>query len=179
MTVETQIPLLDEILEPWKPVIGDDFEGYKNHVTRMLNFCFYLAIPNEVERKKLIIAAAFHDIGIWSDNTVDYLPPSIKQSREYLQANNLEEWTEEVELIIGEHHKIRPYKNKRYPLVEWFRQGDLVDFSLGMIKCGVPSTFITDVKKALPNAGFHKRLVQLTWQQIKKHPLNPAPMMKW
>lgn len=179
MPVETQIPLLDEILEPWKPIIGDDYVGYKNHVTRMLNFCFYLTIPSKEERKKLIIAAAFHDIGIWSDNTVDYLPPSLKQAREYLKANGLEDWTEEIELIINEHHKVRPFKDERYPLVEWFRRADLVDFSLGLIKNGVSKSFIDEVKEALPNAGFHKRLMQLIWKQIKKEPLNPAPMMKW
>ena len=145
----------------------------------MLNFCFYLTIPSKEERKKLIIAAAFHDIGIWSDNTVDYLPPSLKQAREYLKANGLEDWTEEIELIINEHHKVRPFKDERYPLVEWFRRADLVDFSLGLIKNGVSKSFIDEVKEALPNAGFHKRLMQLIWKQIKKEPLNPAPMMKW
>jgi len=41
-----------------------------------LHFCFYLGKPTEEEQKKLIIAAAFHDIGIWSAGTVDYLPPT-------------------------------------------------------------------------------------------------------
>lgn len=179
MSVETQIPLLDEILEPWESTIGDDFEGYKNHVTRMLNFCFYLVIPSEEERKKLIIAAAFHDIGIWSGNTVDYLPPSLVQARNYLNENGLEAWTEEIELIISEHHKVRQVKNDQYPLIEWFRRADLVDFSLGLIRHDVPKSFIEEVKDALPNAGFHKRLMELTWQQIKKDPFHPAPMMKW
>jgi len=103
----------------------------------MLNFCFFLANPTEEDRKKLIIAAAFHDIGIWSDHTIDYLPPSVALARKYLNENGLEEWVEEIELIIDMHHKIRPYKNARYPLVEWFRRADLVDFSLGSVKSGL------------------------------------------
>ncbi|TDR32771.1 HD domain-containing protein [Hydromonas duriensis] len=177
--VITHIPLLEDILDLWKERIGNDFEGYKNHVYRMLNFCFYLHPATEEEQKKMLIAAAFHDIGIWSDGTVDYLPPSLIQARLYLEKNGLSHWVEEICLIIDEHHKFTAVKNETFPLVEIFRRADLVDFSLGMVKHGVPKSFIKQVKAALPNAGFHKRLMQLTWQQIKKEPFNPAPMMKW
>ena len=64
-------------------------------------------------------------------------------------------------------------------MVEIFRQGDLVDFSLGMVKCGGPNDYVRQMKATFPNAGFHKRLLQLTWAQLKNHPLNPAPMFKW
>jgi hypothetical protein len=30
-----------------------------------------------------------------------------------------------------------------------------------------------------PNAGFHRRLVQLTFDRLWKHPLTPLPMVKW
>jgi len=179
MHIEQHIPLLDAILEQWKDPLGADFEGYKNHLYRMLNFCFYMRNTTEEERKKLIISAAFHDLGIWSDKTLDYLPPSVKLAREYLLDNGLEAWSAEIELIIDLHHKLMPYKDSQYPLVELFRRADLVDFSLGAIKNGVPKNYIQQVKTCFPNAGFHKRLKQLSWQQLKAHPLNPLPMMKW
>jgi len=179
MTIETHIPLLEDILSTWKKKIGNDYQGYKNHVYRMLNFCFYLAKPNEEEKTKLIIAAAFHDIGIWSDNTLDYLPPSVAQAQEYLNEHKLSHWANEIALIIDMHHKLRPYKNPNFPLVEHFRNADLVDFSLGHVRCGVPKEYIKKVKQALPNEGFHKRLIQLGWKQLKETPLNPAPMFKW
>jgi len=179
MNVETSIPFLEEILAPWQETIGADFLGYRNHVTRMLNFCFYLATPNEEERKKLIISAAFHDIGIWSKGTTDYLAPSVEQAISYLNENNLSSWSEEISLIIDEHHKIRAVNHTKFPLIELFRRADLVDFSLGFAKNSVEKSFIRKVKKELPNAGFHKRLMQLTWQRVKKHPLSPFPMIKW
>lgn len=179
MNIEQNIPLLEEILNQWKDKMGNDYEGYKNHVYRMLHFCFYLHDTTKEERKKLIIAAAFHDLGIWSDNTVDYLPPSIVLAKKYLRENSLAHWEEEIELIIDMHHKFTQYKNDNYPLVEIFRRADLVDFSLGAVRWGVPKTYIQQVKDAFPNAGFHKRLMQLSWRQFKQHPLNPAPMMKW
>lgn len=180
MIVQTQIPLLDDILSSWRDRIGVDFEGYKNHVYRMLNICFYM-LPNATddECKKLIIAAAHHDIGIWSDKTVDYLPPSVAQAKLYLENNGLTPWSDEISVIIDEHHKIRHTAYPQFPLVELFRRADLVDFSLGLVKHGVPKVFIVELKSAFPNAGFHKNLLRLTWQQIKKQPLNPAPMMKW
>jgi len=180
MKIEMDIPLLDEILNEWEEQIGKDFVGYKNHVIRMLNICFYLKPDaTDVERKKLTVAAAFHDIGIWSSRTIDYLPPSILVAKAYLEKNDLASWEEEISLIIDLHHKLRQVKNDEYPLIEIFRRADLVDFSLGTIKCDVPKSYIKALKSAIPNAGFHKRLVQLSWQQLKKNPLNPAPMMKW
>lgn len=179
MKVESSIPLLEQILSPWHDKIGQDYLGYKNHVYRMLHCCFWLHEPSDEERQKLIIAAAFHDLGIWSAQTLDYLPPSIVLAENYLQEQGLSHWSEELELIIGMHHKLTPYRDRRFPLVEVFRQADLVDFSLGAIKSGVPKQFIQELKTVFPNAGFHKRLLQLAWQRLKQHPLNPAPMMKW
>jgi hypothetical protein len=179
MKIERDIPLLEEILSPWKGRMGGDYEGYKNHCYRMLHFCFYLHDAAEEERQKLIIAAAFHDLGIWSDNTIDYLPPSVALAQAYLREKGLEPWSREIELLIDQHHKLNPYRGGNYPLVEIFRRADLVDFSLGMARSGVPGVYVRQVKAAFPNAGFHKRLLQLAWQQLKKNPLNPAPMMKW
>jgi hypothetical protein len=69
--------------------------------------------------------------------------------------------------------------DESYPLVEIFRKGDLVDFSLGIIKCGVPKTYIKSVKKTIPNAGFHKFLMKGAKEWFAKHPLSPPPFMKW
>jgi hypothetical protein len=63
--------------------------------------------------------------------------------------------------------------------VEVFRKGDLVDFSLGIVKCGLPNWLIQRVKERFPNAGFHKRLIQLELRWVSRHPLNPLPILKW
>ena len=179
MRIEKQIPLLEEILGEWKEVIGEDYEGYKNHVYRMLHFCFYLHQSTDEERQKLIIAACFHDLGLWSEKTVDYLPPSVILAREYLEQQNLENWSTEIELIIDMHHKVTPFKDANYPLVEVFRKADLADFSLGLIKGGVAKDYVSRVKATFPNAGFHKMLLKEQGRWLLKHPLNPFPIMKW
>lgn len=161
----------------WKTEIGDDYAGYKNHVYRMVNFCFAQNNFSREEREKIIIAGCFHDLGIWSNDTFDYLPPSVALAEDYLKNNRRGEWADEISLMIGEHHKLGRYENN--PLVETFRRGDLVDFSLGFVKCGLPKPFIKNVKKHFPNAGFHRRLVKLAGGWICKHPLNPVPVLKW
>ena len=179
MTIEKPIALLEEILAPWRERIGGDFEGYRNHVSRMLNFCFALRACDGEERQKLIIAGAFHDIGIWSDGTVDYLPPSVAQAKLYLTANGLAGWISEIELMIDLHHKVRPYRGGESALVEIFRRADLADFSLGVMKGGVPAATVRAAKAAYPNAGFHKRLMQLAGGWFGRHPVSPPPVMKW
>jgi hypothetical protein len=179
MKIEEHIPLLEDILGEWKNVIGEDYEKYKNHCTRMIQCCWVLKTCNEEKKKKIIIASAFHDIGLWTENTLDYIPPSIPLAMEYLMKNNLESWSEEIELMISEHHKLREYEDTNYPLVEVFRKGDLVDFSLGFVKFGIPEEFINELKVKIPNAGFHKMLLIRATKWFSRHPLNPAPMMKW
>ena len=179
MLIEDHIPLLEEILGRWKQQLGNDYTGYKNHVYRMIHFCFALHDCTDEERKKIIIASGFHDLGIWTNGTIDYLPPSIALANEYLKQENLEHWIPEIELMIDMHHKCRKYQDDRYPLVEVFRRGDLVDFSLGIVNWGLSKSYIQGVKDKFPNAGFHRRLGQLAWEWFSKHPLSIPPFMKW
>jgi len=178
MLIENQIPLLDNILADYKEAFGSDYQGYRNHVCRVINFCFALQTCTEEERQKIIIAGAFHDIGIWIEDTLDYIPPSVPKAKEYLLARGLQAWNEEITLMITEHHKLRECKNEQYPLVELFRKGDLVDFSLGMVNFGLPKTFIQDVNTIFPNADFHQNLAKRAAKWGLKHPLDPVPMVK-
>ena len=84
MAVETDIPLVDEIL-------GESRAG---------NWCAVRGVPqsrlpddqlllcparcSEDEKERIVIAGCFHDIGIWTGPSYDYLPPSIAAARAYL-----------------------------------------------------------------------------------------------
>ncbi len=178
--IETRIELLEQILAPWQSRIGADFEGYKNHCYRMLHFCFALA-PQlaEDERTKMIVAAAHHDIGLWSAGTVDYLPPSIGEAKKYCEHHQLMQWAEEIALLISEHHKLKPYTGAYSQTVEAFRKADLVDFSLGTIRQGVSKATVKQVQRAFPNSGFHKFLLKGAWAWFREHPVSMPPFMKW
>ncbi len=177
--IQTQHPLIESILSDWKDRIGDDYAGYRGHVYQMFNYCLALHPTSEEETTKLAIAACFHDIGLWSAQTIDYLPPSVEQAERYLVETGREDWSEEIALMIEWHHKVRPYRSRQFPLVEVFRKGDLVDFSLGFFKCGLPKSLVKEVRAAIPNAGFHRFLMKGAKDWFVKHPLSPPPFIRW
>ena len=177
--IEKEIELVETILGPYRGAMGENYMGYRNHVYRMLHFCFALHPVTEEEKKKLIIAACFHDLGLFTHNTVDYLPPSVELAKQYLQTNKLDAWAEEISLMIDMHHKITAYENPKYPLVEVFRVADLADFSLGLLKGELSGEFVNEVKENFSNAGFHMNLLKVGTRWVLAHPFNPAPIIKW
>ncbi len=87
--LETRVVLLDEVLSAHAGALGADFEGYRNHAYRVANFCLALTSTSttagdEERIAKIALAAAFHDLGIWTDATFDYLPPSNRLAKAYL-----------------------------------------------------------------------------------------------
>ena len=179
MKIEKRIALLEQTLGEWRDEIGAQYDAYRNHVYRMLNFCFALHDCVGDDRDKLIIAGCFHDLGIWPDDTVDYLPPSIELAREYLTNNGKQAWVPEIESMINLHHKFSAVSSDDFPLVEVFRQADWIDVSLGVKTFGLPRGYIYRVQSTFPNLGFHRNLVRLTIAELRRNPFNPLPMMKW
>jgi len=108
---------------------------------------------------------------------VNYIPPSIVQAKRYLTETGQDVWSEEISLLIKWHHKVRRCRDERFPLVEVFRKADLVDFSLGFFKCGLPKSFVKEVKARIPNAGFHRFLTKGARDWFSKRPPNPSPFM--
>jgi len=179
MQIEENVPLLESILDRWQTALGNQYQPYKNHVYRVLNFCFALHPCSEEEKEKLIIAGCFHDLGIWPDDIVDYLPPSIELAEQYLRENDRENWSDEIRLMIDLHHKLRAVKDCEYPLVEVFRKGDWTDVSKGFRSFELPKPYVKAVIAKFPNLGFHDNLMRLTREEFRRNPLNPLPMMKW
>lgn len=176
-SVEKRIPLVEEILGEHQADLGRDFRGYRNHVYRMINFCFAQHDFDDDDRQKIIIAGCFHDIGIWTAGTFDYIPPSINAAAAYLEKTNLDRWSPHITTMIAEHHKLHAFEGDR--LTEVFRRGDLVDFSLGLVRCGISRSYVSEVRGEFPNAGFHGGLVRQAARWFVRHPLNPAPVLKW
>ena len=131
----TEIPPVDEILGAHCAGIGSDFVGYRNHVYRVANLCAAMTErstdPHRIE--KIGIAAAFHDLGIWTDSTFDYHAPSIRLARDYLVSTVRSHWAAEITEMIEEHHKVTAYRGA-LPLVEPFRRADWIDVTLGLLR---------------------------------------------
>lgn len=176
--VTEQHPRLDSLFEQARDLLGQDFDAYRNHCYRVFNYAVLMADPDEQTLHKLAIAIYFHDIGIWTDHTFDYLEPSARRARDYLAGEGLEDWSEEITAMITEHHKVGMTCGQG-PLVELFRRADWIDVSLGLLRFGIPRQTLREISTAFPNEGFHKRLVSFTLRQLRRSPLRPLPMFKW
>ena len=166
------------MLREYAEVLGGDFRGYAHHTQRVLAFTVAFARPRDEQLERIAIAAAFHDLGIWTDRTFDYLEPSRALARAHLDGIGRPEWVPEIVEMILRHHQVRPYRQRPDWLVEPFRRADWVDVSGGMLTFGLPRAFVRETYARWPSAGFHGRLIRLAVERLRTHPLSPLPMLK-
>lgn len=177
--IQNQVELLEALLTDWQDALGADYDAYRNHCYRVLNVTLQLAPQSSDNLQKVAVAVAFHDLAIWAKQTFDYIEPSADMARSWLLANGHAEWVDEVLAMIRLHHKMTPCSAQSTALIESFRQADWCDVSLGLLRFKLNKAFLVELKQQFPNAGFHRRLVQLSGRQFVRHPFNPLPMMRW
>ena len=183
--------LLDNILEIYRPKIGDAYTPYRGHCQRVYAFTIYLisqppSSENEATQifEKIAIASAFHDIGLWTAYTVDYLVPSNDEAMKYLDRHltenhpHISEYRRDISLMITRHHQFLQGSLITNSLPDLFRRADLVDFSWGWVRDRVPTSFVVKMQTTYPNAGFHLYLVRRLCEWVVQHPFNPIPMMR-
>jgi hypothetical protein len=165
-------PLAEEILESHRHrARGDNagYDAYKAHVYRVVNFARALTPDASDRDDKLAIAVAFHDLAAF--DTLDYLVPSIAAQDAWLQRTGRESWSDELALIVAEHHRLSRYGSNRphAPLVETVRRADLVDVSQGLIRFGIPSSYVKEVRATFDAGVFFKRVIPTgTLRAIRK-----------
>lgn len=165
--------VVDGALERFVDALGADFERYRNHVYRGLNYQRQLLAIDDVP-PDMALAWAVHDIGVWTSGW-DYLRPSVVHLEELAPDFGIENprrATDMVEL----HHKLRWCPDL---WTETFRRADLVDVSRGALRSGLARTWVHDVVAAFPYQGFHGLLLHTAAGWARKHPLNPLPMLRW
>jgi hypothetical protein len=173
-----RLSTLDTILGTHAPALGADFEGYRNHTYRVAYLCLAQLSGSTEEIEKVAIAAAFHDLGIWTDRTFDFLAPSATLARAYLAGSGRAEWTPEITETICGHHQVSRYRGHDAWLVEPFRRADWMDVSMGAITWGLPRRLLAQAVSVWPRAGFHRRLVKLALRRLRTHPWSPLPMVR-
>lgn len=173
------VPRLDALLERHADALGADFPAYRNHSYRVANFHHLLAADTPIDLDLLAVAAAYHDLGIWTARTFDYLQPSIALATAYLAEIGRSEWSGEVAAMIDNHHKLTRCRPPLPPSAETFRRADWVDVSRGRLRFGLARCAVRDVLALFPNAGFHRTLARLSGQRLLRHPWRPLPMLRW
>jgi hypothetical protein len=172
-------PIVDRVLDVYAEQLGEIRTAYRNHVYRVLNYFDFLVRGPADSRASVHVAAAFHDLGIWTAGTFDYLSPSVALARDYLLAHELQGSIPEVEAMIRFHHKLSSYAGPHAALVEPFRKADLVDVSRGNRRFGVPRDFVREVEATFAPGDFHRTLLRLTLHEFRRRPWRPLPMLRW
>lgn len=180
MAILERVALLDELFAEGREVLGGDLDGYRNHAYRVFNLSrAFVERPDASTNDRLAAAAYFHDVGIWTDDTFDYLAPSVANALAWLSRTGRDAWSSEVSRMIGQHHKLTPCREPEGELVEAFRRADWTDVTLGTRRFGADRAFVAEVRATFPNAGFHRRLLQLGLRRCRTHPLSPLPMLRF
>ncbi|MGH2959191.1 MAG: hypothetical protein ACRDKE_06265, partial [Solirubrobacterales bacterium] len=175
---------MSALLAPYASALGDDRPGYTNHVIRVLLHCDQLweraggVGDRPSQQMEYRVAGVFHDLGIWTDKTFDYLVPSIDLAAAYLEGRDCTDLVPVVTEMIDLHHKQRP-AGPPDSAVEIFRRADAVDVSLGIRRFGLPFRLVRSTFRDYPSRGFHRTLIKLTTKRTIEHPTSPLPMFKW
>ncbi|MGH3981635.1 MAG: hypothetical protein ACRDST_02805 [Pseudonocardiaceae bacterium] len=182
MTVELfqTHPLVEEILDSHRDHAAGDERGwtsYRGHVYRVLNMARAIVPDRDHRDDKLAIAAAFHDIDVFS--SLNYLGPSISTMDAWLKRTGRAAWAEELAVIVAKHHHLTPYRGRHAELAEAFRRADLNDLSQGLIRSRLPREHVRAVRKSIDVGVFFTRVVpRAIVRHLVRHPLDPLPIVR-
>ena len=166
---------IDQFLEIYRHHLGADYRAYRGHCQRVYHTALHFYRNHRIEpaeEETLALAAALHDIGIWTNHTFDYLDPSVALAEKTLQKHSLPAYPELLRQMIESHHQLRSHP---HPLVNAFRKADWCEV-LGL---GGFTSLGRKLKREYPLHGFHLMLTREFIKQVKKDPLHPLPMMRW
>lgn len=171
-------PLVEDVLARFEPALGRDAAAYRGHVYRVLNLTVAL-LQEQRASDSLALAAACHDLGIWSASTFDYLDPSQRLAEDWVATNALAVDLPQVRRMIMLHHKLTRCAPGDGLEAECFRRADLTDLTYGLVRHGIPRAFLRELRATFPNAGFHRCLGRVAMRWVLRHPTRPLPMIRW
>ncbi|MEM7435988.1 MAG: phosphohydrolase [Myxococcota bacterium] len=159
--IVTQSDHIEGLLARYREAIGDDFDGYRGHIYRVLSYSLHFLGGDETQRPTIEAALVYHDIGLWSDKALAYLEPSISRAQ---QDNEAEGWGHDPQLlhdIIYWHHKLTPFRGPNADVVNAVRKADWVDASAGLVRMGMPKACVAEVRRTIADAGFYETLKRI------------------
>ena len=104
----TSLPTVEEVLDDHASELGHDLIAYRNRVYRVVNLCLAIVGDSRVELEKIAVAGVFHDLGIWTNNTFDYIAPSVAIARKHLAARGRIISARTLDRRVARVTKVRP-----------------------------------------------------------------------
>eukprot|EP01130_Rhizamoeba_saxonica_P007107 TRINITY_DN2854_c0_g1_i2.p1 TRINITY_DN2854_c0_g1~~TRINITY_DN2854_c0_g1_i2.p1 ORF type:complete len:213 (-),score=27.11 TRINITY_DN2854_c0_g1_i2:80-718(-) len=149
---------IENLLGKYKQLIGDDFDGYRGHLYRVLSYANYFLKGDETNRDVIEAALVYHDIGLWTDNTLSYLDPSYLRAEQDLASKFNQEQMQLIHDIIIYHHKITEFTGPNQQYVEAVRKADWIDATKGVVLKGISRANVEKVRQNIPDSGFYDTL---------------------
>lgn len=159
----TSHPTLDAHLQGFRDDLGDDYDKYRNHCLRVLNFAKYHlgTDATDSELDLIAIGLAYHDIALWSDSKLNYLEPSADQLKKHFEDDDTLSPVdvETAVQIVLQHHKVTDWQGPNQRIVNAVRKADWADATM-MVKFGLPNDLLLQAYDEIPEGGFHLMLAQ-------------------
>ena len=156
----TSVPTIEDVLHDHARSWGHDFRLSEPCVPRRESVRGPAAARPE-SHDKIAVAARFHDLGIWTNQTFDYLPPSIALATRLLDDDGRPEWVRRSTMDDPRPPQVSASDGDPHWLVEPFRRADWVDVTRGRSFGTVCRRRSAPDARWLADAGFHRRLVQV------------------
>lgn len=156
---------VDQLLAPYRPALGADFEPYRNHAVRLVAFALARLGVGHPRRDEIEIAAAMHEIGRWLGGGLNYVPASLAAADAAIapRRDRLDRLI--VRDAIVYQRKLTPYHAPdaaAAAVVNALRTADWIDHSGGRRRMGLSKETIAAVRAATPEAGWRRSLRRKT-----------------
>eukprot|EP01084_Bolivina_argentea_P259564 437998_1 len=177
ISVVTTAPTMEKYLAKHKSMIGKvsehEYLAYRAHLYRVLTYSIYfleneypLFKANKDKYKELMeVALVYHDIGIWANDEVNHVYPSIRFMNKQKFDDYSPEDTQLIYDIARYHHKITPYTSDTLTInnaiINAVRISNTIDLFHDTIHMGLSSKHIDFVMEKIPDPGFHGILLRL------------------
>lgn len=140
ITIKIERPRVESLFAPYRTLIGNDFDGYRNHVYRCVTYAMHF-LGDAAEYEQIVETAfVYHDIGLWTDKELAYLEPSEAVA---LHDNHKYGWGLDPDALRGAihwHHKVFKYKAGQSHV--GFAFGPIIALTRGWASPGVGTSSI-------------------------------------
>jgi hypothetical protein len=178
--VVDDVPLLDELLEPYRKGLGPGYLGYRAHCYRMVNWARFTSADVPYRNEKLAIMTVYHDIPYFVSGDLDYIDKACDLADAYLDDIDRGDWKEEMRLMISNHHKVRAYTGPHANLVDACRKADWIDVSFTKLRYGIDKGLVKEVRATFPmNEAYKAIAIPGIMRYAKANLSRPLPMMRW
>jgi len=173
-TVYEYYPHLDDELFPLASLIGKDLGSYRNHCLRVLTFTKYF-LPKSTEDELpdamdlAATATAYLRIGLWTDNSLNYIESSKEQLESALGTSYTSEEMNIMREIVLQQHEITDFtglsSEAANSLVNAVRKASWVDATMGIFRFDLPSSLLKTAYDELEPARFHSIVLGILRKQ--------------